>query len=227
MVIAAIMAAGRGSRAGAEIPKQYLSLGGVPMLHRAAKSFLRCPQVDAVVVLCPPAWTGETWEMFADEPAATVLAGGDTRTKTLEIAVRYWQDNFGGAEDILLTHDAARPFVSESIIAENIAAARKHGACGTYIPCADSLIRGGGGFVTEPLERGGVYLAQTPQSFRAVELAEALAGLTPTQKSALTDACGAFALLRRPIAIVDGESLNFKITSPEDIRLAELIAKSL
>jgi len=227
MVIAVIMAAGSGSRVGAEIPKQYLEIGGIIMLRRAADAFLRCSQVDCIIVLCPFEWLAKTRDIFADTPSVKILSGGNTRTHTLDIAVEYWRENFGGVEDILLTHDSARPFVSERIICDNITAARKYGVCGTFLTCADSLVHSENGFITQAISRDGVYLAQTPQSFRAAELAETLNSLTKAQKNTLTDACGAFSMLGKPVAIVEGESINFKITTQNDVELARIIAKNM
>ncbi|MDR1409743.1 MAG: 2-C-methyl-D-erythritol 4-phosphate cytidylyltransferase [Oscillospiraceae bacterium] len=226
MVIAAILAAGSGSRIGADTPKQYLKISGTPMLRRTAEAFLRHPLVNRVLILCPQNWLAKTRQLLADTPAA-VLTGSATRTQTLEIAVRYWQNHFGNEDDILLTHDGARPFVSEQIIGNNIDAAQKYHACGTYLACADSLVHAENGFAAKPLSRDGIYRAQTPQSFRAADLVAAFSRLTDTQKNALTDACGVFTALGQPVAIVPGESVNFKITTPDDLALAELIAQNL
>jgi 2-C-methyl-D-erythritol 4-phosphate cytidylyltransferase len=223
-VLAAILAAGRGERVGAAMPKQYLPLGGVPMLRRAADAFLLHRDIDRVAVFCPPDWLEQTQSLFADTPAE-VLIGGETRTATLALVIDYAQALFGDdADGILLTHDGARPFVSAKIITENIAAARVHDACGTYLACADSLVRGTDGFVNAAISRENIYRAQTPQTFRACELAHHFAALTDAQKSTLTDACGVFTLVGEPIFMVPGEPANFKITTAADLHMAEKIA---
>jgi 2-C-methyl-D-erythritol 4-phosphate cytidylyltransferase len=219
-ILAAILAAGSGSRVGADVPKQYLPIGGVPMLRRAADAFLLHPAVDQVAVFCPADWLAQTRAIFADT-GAVILPGGATRTQTLERVVGFWRTDSGNPDDILLTHDGARPLVSARIIHANIAAARTYDAVGTYLACADSLVRGEGDTVTTPVSRAGVYRAQTPQTFRAGALAARLAQLTDAQKNALTDACGIFTLLGETVHIVPGEAINFKITTADDLRLAE------
>ncbi|MDR1805467.1 MAG: 2-C-methyl-D-erythritol 4-phosphate cytidylyltransferase [Clostridium sp.] len=224
MVVAAIFAAGEGSRVGAATPKQFLPLGGKPMLLRCAESFISHPQVDYVVILCSAAWLTHTKNMFMPCSKLRVTVGGEDRIGTLEAALAFCGKLACGAEDILLTHDAARPFVSERIITENIDAARKYAVCGTYLPCADSLVRGREGFAAETIARDGVYRAQTPQSFRIGALTAGLSRLGSEEKSALTDACGLFTALGERVKIIQGESVNFKITTAEDLALAKLLA---
>ncbi|MDR2686161.1 MAG: 2-C-methyl-D-erythritol 4-phosphate cytidylyltransferase [Oscillospiraceae bacterium] len=230
MILAAIFAGGTGSRMGnADMPKQYLRLGGKPILVHTAEKFLAHPQVERVVVLAPPAWLGFTRDMLdeylPEGHEAAVAAGGEKRSDTLRRALEYVKARFGDDEDhILLTHDAVRPFVTQRVIGGNIAAAREHGACATAVPSCDTILRSDdGAFLSLVPPRGSMYQAQTPQTFRCNKLRALVDSLRPEEEAALTDACKIYALRGEPVALVPGEARNIKITYPFDLKVAQAI----
>ncbi len=227
MVIAAILAGGVGSRMGnVNMPKQYLQLGSRPIIAHTAEKFLVHPQVEHVVVLTPRAWLSFTQDTLAEHlpngHGVAVIAGGERRNDTLRNALAYIKETFGSDEDhILLTHDAVRPFVTHRIINDNIAAARSHGACDTVVPASDTIVRSEDGcFISMIPPRDTMFQGQTPQSFRCNKLQALMDSLTPEEEEVLTDACKIFSLRGEPVALVQGENYNIKITYPFDLKVA-------
>lgn len=229
MIFAAVLAGGSGRRMGATaLPKQFLTLGGKPVLIHTLEPFLRISQIDAVFVLTPPEWIDYTREQIRTclpSAAVDVTAGGATRNDTLLCAIRYVCARYPVDEQtILLTHDAVRPFVTRKMIEENIAAVREDGACDTVIPATDTIVRSAdGAFITEIPLRSELYQGQTPQSFRLLELQRTVGSLTAEETESLTDACKIYAVRGKKVRLVAGSPSNMKITYAEDLPLAEAI----
>lgn len=230
-VFAAILAGGSGSRMGnAEKPKQFLMLGEKPVLIHTVEKFCAGNLFDEVVVLCPEPWIRQTQDLLAQHCPSMlgrvrVIAGGERRSDTVRNAVEYLKGSFEVDEDTLLvTHDAVRPFVSFRIIADNIKAAREHGACDTVIPATDTIVEGvDGRFISSIPDRSVLYQGQTPQSFKLLKLDEHMSSLSEEEGAILTDACKIFVLRGEKVALVEGDSANMKITYPQDMRLARAL----
>ena len=127
-------------------------------------------------------------------------------------------------ETVIVTHDAVRPFVTERMIMENIAAAKETGACETAFPATDTIIETDDNtYVAKVPDRSRLWMTQTPQSFRANKLRELYLSLTEEEKEVLTDAARIYVMKGQPVGIVKGESWNIKITYPQDIEIAEAI----
>jgi 2-C-methyl-D-erythritol 4-phosphate cytidylyltransferase len=228
MIIAAILAGGSGSRMGSSNkPKQFLPLGEKPILLHTVEKFLFHPQVERVLVLCPRAWVAHTGDLLAAELPGreiAVLEGGETRNGTLRNALDYVERNWSGEDHILLTHDAVRPFVTHRVISDNIAAATTHGACDTVVPASDTIVQSNdNAFITAIPARERMYQGQTPQSFRSTKLRALMNSLTPEEEKTLTDACKIFAIRGEPVALVNGEIHNIKITYPYDLKVAHAL----
>jgi 2-C-methyl-D-erythritol 4-phosphate cytidylyltransferase len=136
---AIILAGGRGLRLGAGIPKQFLPLGDRPVIVWSMEAFCRCGSINGLIIVCPADGIPrmrELAEQYPHEKILDIVPGGETRQGSSWNAVnaRKYQD-----DDILLFHDAARPFVTERIILECVAAAKERGAAGTYIPATDTI----------------------------------------------------------------------------------------
>jgi 2-C-methyl-D-erythritol 4-phosphate cytidylyltransferase/2-C-methyl-D-erythritol 2,4-cyclodiphosphate synthase len=226
MRIAAIVAAGgRGARLGAGVPKQLLTIGGESILRRSVRLFAEHERIDEIVVVLPA-------DLAAEVPAdlgglgkpLTVVAGGARR----QDSVRHGFDAVRGRADLVVIHDAARPFASAGLISRTIDAAAESGAALAALGASDTVkltreIAGAGPVVVErtvPRER--VYLAQTPQAFRADVLAAAIdAGrgeTMATDEAALAEAAG------YSVTIVAGEPTNLKITTMTDLTAAQALA---
>ncbi|MBQ7541798.1 MAG: 2-C-methyl-D-erythritol 4-phosphate cytidylyltransferase [Clostridia bacterium] len=231
MVFAAVFAAGSGSRMGqTALPKQFLPLGGKPVLIHTLEAFLPVGEIDGLFVLCPPEWIDYTREQIAaylPDAQIGVAAGGATRNDTLLCAIRYVRERYPVDEDtILLTHDAVRPFVTEKIIIENISAVREDGACDTVIPATDTIVHStDGAFISDVPLRSELYQGQTPQSFRLPELQRAVESLTAEEAETLTDACKIYAIRGKKVRLVAGSVSNMKITYADDLPLAEAILR--
>lgn len=231
MIFAGIVAGGCGSRVkSAVIPKQFIEIGGVPVIVRTVRAFLAVDSIDVVYVGIKPDWheyTNELFERFGiDKKRVRVIDGGADRNGTVMNIANTIVAEYGENEkDIILTHDAVRPFVTEKIIRENINAMAKHSACGTYMPAVDTIIRSDGEKVKETLNRSELYQAQTPQTFRLSELRKNYYSLSEEQNKKLTDTCSVFTACNEDIYLVVGDALNFKITTDSDLRMANALAE--
>jgi 2-C-methyl-D-erythritol 4-phosphate cytidylyltransferase/2-C-methyl-D-erythritol 2,4-cyclodiphosphate synthase len=215
-VTAIIAAGGRGERVGAGQPKQLLSIGGQTILERSVNAFLTHAAVTDVVVALP--------KDMADRPPAylrntakplRVVAGGARRQDSVAAAFRAVSDRC----DVVVVHDAARPFASVDLIARTIAAAAESGAALAAVEARDTVKQVRDHIVSATLDRRAIFLAQTPQAFRRDVLRDALAIISDaTDEASLAEQAG------HTVRVVDGEASNIKITTPEDLVMAEAIS---
>jgi 2-C-methyl-D-erythritol 4-phosphate cytidylyltransferase / 2-C-methyl-D-erythritol 2,4-cyclodiphosphate synthase len=213
-VAAIIVAGGKGERAGADMPKQFIDLGsGRTMLDLAVQAFRSCGQIDEIVVAVPPGFAGSV----APSPRLQVVEGGRRRQDSMANAFA----RVSSEADVVLVHDAARPFVSAALIAATIAAAYRHGAAIAALPVSDTVKRTTGGgaprTIRETLPRDEIFLAQTPQGFRRQILSDAMAAARHadvTDEAMLVERAGI------PVYVVEGDPANVKITTPEDVAMA-------
>ena len=225
---AALLAGGSGTRMGnPDKPKQFLLLGDTPILVHALEKFCVSGCFDAVFVLVPELWLHQTQDIlhkYCPEflSMVRVVAGGNTRTETIECALAAVEEAFDvNDETIIVTHDSVRPFVSHRIIEENVTSAREWGACDTVIPATDTIVESmDGSLISAIPDRRNLYQGQTPQSFNLRKLGALLSSLTPDEREILTDACKIFLLRGERVALVRGDAANIKITYPEDLRIA-------
>ncbi|MCI9596856.1 MAG: 2-C-methyl-D-erythritol 4-phosphate cytidylyltransferase [Firmicutes bacterium] len=228
MIFGAILAGGIGTRMGnVEKPKQYLVVGGKPIIIHTVETFTACEKLDKVIVLCPEDWIDYTQALFEEygvtSEQAAVISGGAMRNDTIMNAISYIDEQYGLEDDtILLTHDAVRPLVTKRIIEDNIIAVREKGACDTVVPATDTIVESlDGDRISHVPDRAHLYQGQTPQSFKAKEFRDLYLGLTDHEKEILTDAAKVFVIKGRNVALVKGETYNVKITYPSDLQLAE------
>lgn len=229
-VYGVVLAGGIGSRMGnVEKPKQFLELGGKPIIIHTIEKFVIHPGVDEVLVLSPKAWVSYTQDIIRkfipDTKGIQVLAGGATRNETIMNAVRYIEEK-GMLDDetIIVTHDSVRPFLTHRILEENIQAARRYGACDTVIPATDTIVESrDSAQITDIPNRKFMYQGQTPQSFRAKQLKTLYEELSVEEKEILTDACKIMVLKGVHVHLVRGEVFNIKITYPYDITVAKAL----
>jgi 2-C-methyl-D-erythritol 4-phosphate cytidylyltransferase/2-C-methyl-D-erythritol 2,4-cyclodiphosphate synthase len=233
-VTAIIAAGGRGQRLGAPRPKQLLSIGGRAMLERSVSAFLAHPRVDEVIVAVPADIAAAPPEYLRGiGKPLVVVVGGDRRQDSVANAFQHLAEQ----TDLVVVHDAARPFASGALIARTIAAAVESGAALAAIPVRDTVkLAGpreaddsplanppaGRHYVSRTLPRESIFLAQTPQAFRREILRDALAnGGDATDEAAMAERIG------HRVRLVEGEATNIKITGPEDLAVAEAIAANL
>jgi 2-C-methyl-D-erythritol 4-phosphate cytidylyltransferase len=212
-----LVAAGAGSRLGAERPKAFVGLGGRPLLAESLERLDRSPWVDAIVVASPPGWE-EPAILVAEELVASkvssVVTGGATRAESVRAAV---------AEVpldalVVVVHDAARPLVDDLLL-ERVLAPLAEGVDGVVpaLPLADTVKRVERGLVVETVDRELLVAVQTPQAFLAAALRGALAG----DVRSATDCASLVERRGGRIRVVDGDPRLFKVTTPADLDLVE------
>ena len=229
-IFAAILAGGVGTRMqSAEKPKQFLEVGGKPIIIHTIEKFISIENFTKILVLTPEDWVDYTRDLIENymgtDSGVLVLPGGTDRNETLMCALAYIEEHYKvDADTILVTHDAVRPFVTERIIRENMEAAGLYGACGTAIPATDTIVQSRDGKYMHSIpDRSCMYQQQTPQSFRVTLLKETYALLNEEERKSLTDACKILVLKGVPVYMVMGDSCNIKITYPEDLLLSEVL----
>lgn len=233
MIFAGIVAGGTGTRMGADIPKQFLKIGGKPIIIHTITKFLENKNIEKVYSGVHPEWIEYAEKLIEeyklDSSRISIIKGGSDRNTTVFNIIDSIIDEYGKNEDdIILTHDGVRPFVSQKIISDNMEAAAKHDACGTYISAVDTIIRSqNGNTVFDVPPRKEMYQAQTPQSFNILKLYQIYHSLSENEKTKLTDTCSVFTLKGLPVNIVKGDVMNIKITTKSDLLIADLIEKQL
>jgi 2-C-methyl-D-erythritol 4-phosphate cytidylyltransferase len=224
-VTAVVPAAGGGTRMAASRPKQYLLLGGVPMLARTLQALSASGRVDSLILVVPPGHEGrcreEVLQPFGLQAEAVIPGGEDRQASVYAGLLRARAET-----DLVLVHDGARPFVTAVVIQAAVAAAAEAGAAVVAVPVTDTIkLASPEGWLQETPERGRVWAAQTPQVFRAALLREAHVralqdGFRSTDDSALVERLG------HPVRLVPGSPENLKITTTADLALADQILRA-
>ncbi len=219
---AIIVAAGTGSRFGGDIPKQFVDLGGKPVLAHTLEKFERCGSVGEVVLVLA-ADVVPSLHQYLDAGAfsklTAVVAGGLTRAQSVSNGLAAVDSRC----EIVAVHDAARPFVTERGIGLVLASARKSGAACLVRQVHDTIKRVAGGSIVETLDRSNLRTAQTPQAFEISILRQAFD--SALLDDSVTDECSLVERLGIHISIIEGSSRNIKITTIEDLRLAQAMLK--
>lgn len=236
MIYLALAAGGVGSRMGADIPKQFLTLCGRPIIMRTIEKFLAYEDegpytidkiyigvhkdhISTLAALCR-----EAGERFAK---VVPIEGGQDRNDTIFRIVSEIENVSGITDDdIIITHDAVRPFVSERMITESIRAMSGYDAVTAAVSAADTIaFSRNGEVIYETPDRAEMFHLQTPQTFRLRKLIGVCSQLTDGQKKKLTDTAGMFTAAGVPVGIIEGSRDNIKITTPEDMALAEILLR--
>jgi len=219
-VAAVIVAAGRGERAGqsAEGPKQYRSIGGRLVIAHTLDTFLSHPRISDVVV----AIHADDEDLFrAAAPAAPNLRavrGGESRQDSVRLALQALEE---AGPDIVLIHDAVRPFADHGLIGRVIAAADEGLGALPALAVADTLKRGANGLVKGTVSRDGLFAAQTPQGFPFRPILEAHRKAAAEGRSDFTDDAAIAEWAGLPVRLVEGSPDNVKLTWARDIALAD------
>ena len=214
---AVIVAAGASLRAGPGVPKPWRDLGGRPVLDWSARA-LAAAGVRQLVVVTATDRIGAAQALLSGLPGLVVVEGGATRSLSVRAGLAALD---GPAEEPVLVHDAARPFLSGEVIGRVLDALATADGALAALPVADSLRRGED-HVTGSVDREGLWRAQTPQAFRRhalVRAFDAWSGPEPTDEAAVMAATGA------RIALVRGDPRLFKLTWTEDFEMAESLAR--
>ena len=223
-VTAIIAAAGRGERFGGSRPKQLYAIAGRSILERSVLLFVEHPAIDDVIVVLPPELATQLPFTIEQAKVVRVVEGGVRRQDSVANAFAAVPRH----ADMVVIHDAARPFASADLIARTIDAAAESGAALAALPARDTVKRARERsavvHVVETLPRETVYLAQTPQAFRR-EVLQAALEFGAHERADATDEATLVERAGHPVRLVTGEESNIKITVPEDLPIAEAIAR--
>lgn len=232
MVYALILAGGIGNRMENEKPKQFLMVAGQPIIIHTLSKFCAYDGFEKIIVLCPDEWVDYAKKLVQEYidnyiENIVIIAGGSSRNDTIMKGIKYIEDS-GCLNDstVIVTHDAARPFINNRIIDENIKATLRYGAATTAVPATDTILYSSSGEDVESItDRSVLYLCQTPQTFFAKKLRKLYQALDSDEKEKFTDASGIYVKNKLPVKIVYGEMYNFKITYPNDLIIADAYIK--
>ena len=217
---AIVVAGGKGNRFGGKLPKQFLNLGGKPVLQYSLDLFQSIPDLGGLVLVLPEEFIPE-WRERLSGNGVQVVAGGETRQQSVSRGLAA----VDAKAKHVLVHDAARPLATLEIIHATLQGAKESGAAVAAVPVADTMKEGDqGGQVRRTVARDGLFRVQTPQGFERDLLQECLTwarkeGLDATDEATLVEKMG------RPVKLVAGSELNFKVTTATDFALAEAILK--
>jgi 2-C-methyl-D-erythritol 4-phosphate cytidylyltransferase len=233
--VAVVLAGGSGQRFGSGLPKQLLPLTGRTLIEHSVAAFEEAPGVDAILVVMAAGHARQVAGLLAVggyQKVMGVIEGGASRPESTRRAIaelcRPQQGRTGPGIDEcnVLFHDAARPLVDQRIIADCVLALRTHEAVGVVVPASDTIVIVDGEVMTSMPRRDRLRRCQTPQGFRlpVIRRAYEMAQADPAfDDQASTDDCGV--VLRYlpdvAVAVVPGSERNFKITYPDDLRVAE------
>jgi 2-C-methyl-D-erythritol 4-phosphate cytidylyltransferase / 2-C-methyl-D-erythritol 2,4-cyclodiphosphate synthase len=221
-IAALIVAAGRGVRAQMPQPKQYAPIGGVPVLARTLAVFLDDPRVDLVQVVIAPGDAEHYERVVEGLHSARLLApteGGATRQASVRHGLQVLKAH---APDLVLIHDAVRPFVTRQILGRVIEALSEAPGAIAALPVADTLKRAdAGNRVTGTIDRAGLWRAQTPQGFRFPDILAAHEAAAAAARDDLTDDAAVAEWAGLPVVLVAGSEANRKLTTAEDLAMTD------
>jgi 2-C-methyl-D-erythritol 4-phosphate cytidylyltransferase len=215
---AVIVAAGAGQRFKSRVPKQFLSLRGLPVFLWSVLAFRQVPAFSQIIVVVP-AGRAALLKRYRKAHDITIVSGGQERYDSVRAGLAALRDDIR----FVAVHDAARPLITPALIAAGLSAAKKYGASVVAVPARDTVKRASGDLrVRETVPRNEIWLAQTPQTFRR----EILVGAYRARATkGITDDAQMLERAGRPVRIVPGDMNNMKITEPGDLELAALLLK--
>jgi len=228
MIYAGILAGGKGTRMGIQdMPKQFLELGDRPIMIHTIEKFILVPEIDKIVLGIHPDWVTYTEDLIEKylksyKERILITEGGNDRNTTIENIIKAIDDISPITDDdIIITHDSVRPFVSLKTIEENIRLSYDNDAVDTVVEATDTIVQSlNNSTITDIPERQYLYQGQTPQTFRMKDFLNLYDALSDNQKEILTDACKIFVINGKNVALASGEYSNIKITTVTDLKIA-------
>ena len=222
MNTAIIVAAGSGTRFGGDTPKQFLEIGGKPLLIHTLEKFQTCAEIDEIVLVLAKSEITNFQKIAANynlTKLKNIVAGGKTRAESVFNGLK----RVNNSAKIVAVHDGARPFVTCEEISATIEKAKEIGAACLVGKVTDTIKKIADGKIVTTIERTNLRRALTPQTFRREILQRAFANADLNESA--TDECFLVEKLGQEIAIVEGSAKNIKITTREDWKFAEIFLK--
>jgi len=230
MIYAGILAGGKGTRMGnVPMPKQFLQLHDKPILIHTIEKFILHNRIDQIIIATPKEWINHTNDILnkydLNLPKVWVTEGGTDRNGSIMNIISLIEGIFEIHDaDIIITHDAVRPFLTHRIIEQNIEEGLVNDAVDTVIAAIDTIITSeDGDFVSSIPVRDFMYQGQTPQTFNIKKLKVLYNSLSDQEKNILTDACKIFVMKGQKVKLVRGETFNIKVTTPYDLNVSNAI----
>lgn len=232
MVIGGILAGGLGTRMSNNgLPKQFLNVGGIPVIIRTLQRFLSCEKIDSIVIAMNEGWMDHCVEMMkeydVDLNRVRIITGGDTRFESLLCLSRECAkiaEEKGDDEVIMINHDCARPFVSKRILDENIEMLKEYDMITTSIPTIDTVLVSKDGKLSDCVpDRPTIFLDQGPQTIDVKHFLRLVEGLSKEDREKYIEAGRLYIEKGYRVGIVLGERENFKLTTKFDLKLAEMM----
>ena len=215
---AVIVAAGSASRMGG-IDKVMAPLGGEPMILRTVRTFQNCGAIKEIVIVTREDLILPITELCGGfDKVRAVVRGGDSRQASVKLGLSAFTDKM----ELAAVHDGARPLVSEAVIDRTIRAAHTYGGAAPVVSVKDTIKVLEGGFIASTPDRETLRAVQTPQVFD-LDLLRGALEKADKDGAAVTDDCSAVERLGLKIRLVEGEERNLKVTTPMDLKIAEML----
>lgn len=221
--VAIVLAAGRGKRMQSAVQKQYLLLGGKPVLYYSLKTFQECGFIDEIVLVTQREEIGycqkEIVEKYKLDKVKKVVSGGAERYLSVYEGLKSIDTC-----DYVYIHDGARPFINEELLLRVCEGVQRYRACVAAMPVKDTIkISGEEPFAKETPDRSRVWMVQTPQVFEFALIKDAYQRLIAQGNTAVTDDAMVLETMSdEKIRLIEGSYRNIKITTPEDLEIAEV-----
>ncbi len=219
---AVIVAAGSASRMGG-IDKVMAALGGEPMIVRTVRAFQQCGAIADIVIVTRPDLIRSISALCAQmDKVRMVVAGGQSRQESVALGLNALPKGV----ELAAVHDGARPLITDAVIDRTVRAANSYGAAAPAVPVKDTIKVVRGGLVTDTPDRASLQAVQTPQVFDFDLLRGALKKAAE-DAAAVTDDCSAVERLGMAVKIVEGDERNLKVTTPMDLKIAEMLLEEM
>ena len=224
---AVILAGGIGQRMGESLPKQFIKLSGCPIIILTIRRILSVLEFDKIIIVIHPDWKQYLQNQIEEYQISTekiiIISGGKERLDSIKNSLKQIMLISNSPDDIVVICDAVRPFVSKEILQNSIKMSRSHGACVCALPAIDTMLYVENNIITSVPLRKNIFHGQAPDSFQVSILNEALNSLTEDEKKIITGTAQICVLKHIPVYTIPGDIKNIKITSPDDIKIAENI----
>ena len=224
---AVILAGGIGQRMGESLPKQFIKLSGCPIIILTIRRILSVLEFDKIIIVIHPDWKQYLQNQIEEYRISTekiiITSGGKERLDSIKNSLKEIMLISNSPDDIVVICDAVRPFVSKEILQNSIKMSRSHGACVCALPAIDTMLYVENNIITSVPLRKNIFHGQAPDSFQVSILNEALNSLTEDEKKIITGTAQICVLKHIPVYTIPGDIKNIKITTPDDIKIAENI----
>lgn len=224
MIYGAMLAGGSGTRIKTSvIPKQFIEINGQPIILYTLRNMLRVERFDYIYIAVRDDYKDylrkQVEENIEQKQKVRIISGGKERIDSINsVTGAIVSDNGLREDDVIVIHDAVRPFVTEKILNDSIDCAAQYGACVCGLPCADTILHSKSGKIVEDIpNRAELFSGQAPDSFRLMHFIDMKNNLTEEQKKVITGTSQICTFNNQPIYIIEGDAINFKITTDSDL----------